>query len=400
MKLFPYIADALVMRIVAVCGSNFRLLPKMGKRILITGGAGFVGSHLADDLLDRGYEVRALDNLSPQVHEKNGGRPDYLTAEIELIEADTSDPQAVWRALKDVDAVYHLAAAVGVGQSMYEIAHYTNVNAGGTAVLLEALVKRPVQRLVVASSMSIYGEGIYRASSGQCLDPGSRTLAQLKARQWDLLDVDGVPLTPLPTPESKAPTLPSVYAISKYYQERLCMTVGPAYGISTIALRFFNIYGPRQSLCNPYTGVLAIFASRLLNERQPLINEDGRQRRDFVNVRDVAQACRLALEVPHADGHVFNVGSGESLSIRQVAEMMASALGRNHIEPEITQRYRVGDIRNCFADIFLAQSILGYQPQVKFHDGIRELATWLENQTAEDRVDYAATELLARGLAA
>jgi dTDP-L-rhamnose 4-epimerase len=372
----------------------------MAKSILITGGAGFVGSHLADELLDRGYEVRALDNLSPQVHEENCGRPDYLAPEVELIKADTNDRQAVWRALQDVDAVYHLAAAIGVGQSMYEIAHYTNVNAGGTAVLLEALAKRPVERLIVASSMSVYGEGICRARSGLRVDPESRSLRQLKARQWDLLDVDGTPLAPLPTPESKSPTLPSVYAISKYYQERLCMTVGPAYGISTVALRFFNIYGTRQSLSNPYTGVLAIFASRLLNDRRPLVNEDGRQRRDFVNVRDVVQACRLALEVPHADGHVFNVGSGQSFSIRQVAEIMASALGRSDIEPEITQRYRVGDIRNCFADIFLAQSVLGYQPQVKFHDGIRELATWLEDQTVEDRVDYAATELLARGLAA
>jgi dTDP-L-rhamnose 4-epimerase len=372
----------------------------MSKKILITGGAGFVGSHLADELLDKGYDVRALDDLSPQVHGPLQKRPPYLAREVELVRGDVNDPDAVWRALEGVEAVFHLAATVGVGQSMYQIERYTEANARGTAVLLEALAKRPVERLIVASSMSIYGEGAYRTRLGTSAEPGSRSIAQLKGRCWDLLDESGEPLVPAPTPESKRPALPSVYALSKYYQERLCLTVGAAYGIPTVGLRFFNIYGTRQSLSNPYTGVLAIFASRLLNGNRPLVNEDGEQRRDFVNVRDVAQACRLALEAESVAGEVFNVGSGESMTINQVARAMAVALDKRHIEPDITQRFRFGDIRNCFADISHARAVLGYKPRVSFAEGIRELAEWLEDQTAEDRVDAAARELLTRGLAA
>lgn len=372
----------------------------MSKRILITGGGGFVGSHLADALLARGDQVRALDNLCPQVHANSPTRPAYLADDVEILRGDATDPHAVWAALDGVDAVVHLAAAVGVGQSMYQIEHYTRVNAIGTAVLLEALAKRPVGRLVVASSMSIYGEGVYRTRDGRRLEPGGRSAAQLHERMWDLRDADGEPLEPLPTPESKCPAVPSVYALSKYYQERLCLTVGPAYGIPTTALRFFNIYGTRQALSNPYTGVLAIFASRLMNDRPPLVNEDGRQRRDFVNVRDVVQACCLALDHPAAANEVFNVGSGEALTIQEVALAMGAAVGKAHIEPDITQRFRVGDIRNCFADISKASRLLGYQPQVRFEDGIRELAAWLDDQTAVDHVDAAAQELLTRGLAA
>lgn len=372
----------------------------MVKTILITGGAGFVGSHLTDDLIGRGYRVRILDCLSPQVHGAEAGRPPSMHPEAEFVAGDVRDPHAVWRALEGTDAVYHFAAAVGVGQSMYEIEHYTQVNATGTAVLLEALAKRRSGRLIVASSMSIYGEGLYRSRDGRPTECGERSLRQLRARDWDVRGSDGEPLSPMPTPESKCPALPSVYAMSKYYQERLCMTVGGAYEIPTVALRFFNIYGTRQALSNPYTGVLAIFATRLLNDRPPLINEDGAQRRDFVNVRDVVQACRLALETPDAAGHVFNVGSGRSHSIRQVAELMARALGRRDIEPEITGRYRVGDIRNCFADISLARRVLGYQPAVELGDGLEELAQWVAGQPAEDRVSEAHRELAERGLAA
>ncbi len=370
-------------------------------RVLITGGAGFIGSYVADELLAHGYRVRVLDRLSEQVHGEGCRRPPYLADEVELIKGDVRDPEAVERALEGCDAVFHLAAMVGVGQSMYEIVNYTAANGVGTAVLLEALIKRPVRRLVVASSMSIYGEGLYRDSRGRTRDRAQRTIEQMKAKRWDPADESGEPLTPLPTPEAKHPDLASVYALSKYDQERLCLIAGQAYHIPTVALRFFNVYGPRQALSNPYTGVLAIFASRLLNDKPPLIFEDGLQQRDFVSVHDVAQACRLALESPRAvseEGRVFNVGSGQRYTVVQLAEALAKILGKERLEPRITGDYRVGDIRHCFADVTRARELLGYEPRVTLEAGMRELAEWLEGQAAEDRVEQARSELMTRGL--
>src|SRR3954464_9442392 len=289
-------------------------------RILITGGAGFIGSHLAAELLRGGPTVRALANPAPQVHGAAAERPAYLSCDVELIRGDVRDADTVRRALRDIDAVYHFAAAVGVGQSMYEIDHYTSVNNLGTATLLQALIDRPVQRLVVASSMSLYGEGLYQDSAGNTIQGAPRKLSHLKSRQWELQNADGEKLTPIPTPETKAPTLASVYALSKYDQEQMCLMIGQAYDIPTVALRFFNVYGPRQALSNPYTGVMAIFASRLLNGKSPMIFEDGLQQRDFISVYDVARACRLALEVPEAAGRVLNVGSGQHYTILELAQ--------------------------------------------------------------------------------
>jgi dTDP-L-rhamnose 4-epimerase len=373
----------------------------MAGRVLITGGAGFIGSHLADELLEHGYEVRALDNLSDQVHGPGSGRPAYLHPEVELIEGDVRDPEAVGAALEGVDAVYHFAARVGVGQSMYEIEKYTSVNNLGTAVLLEGLLKKPgkpIRRLIVASSMSIYGEGLYRDSEGRLAGGRERGLESLKAHDWEVRDGRGEALTPVPTPESKTPCLSSVYALSKYDQERLCLMTGRAYSIPTVALRFFNVYGTRQALSNPYTGVLAIFASRLLNGNPPLIFEDGRQMRDFVHVSDVARACRLALEVEEARDQVINVGSGRQYTVLEIARSMAEVLGRKGLQPEITGKYRVGDIRHCVADIALARRVLGYEPQMPLERGLIELSSWLEGQVASDRVAQAREELAARGL--
>jgi len=366
-------------------------------QILITGGAGFIGSHVADELLRRGHRVRAFDNLSPQVHGPGSARPTYLSEEVELVEGDVRDRSAVRQALAGVDAVYHFAAAVGVGQSMYEIDHYTSVNNGGTAVLLQELIDRPVDRLIVASSMSLYGEGLYRTAGGGTREGRERSLEQLKRADWELRDEDGETLAPLPTPETKSPSLSSIYALSKFDQERMCLMIGRAYGIATIALRFFNVFGTRQALSNPYTGVLAIFASRLLNNHAPLIFEDGLQRRDFVSVYDVARACRLALEVDGAAGQAFNIGSGHAYTIREVAGLLGAILGRP-IEPDICGKYRVGDIRHCFADITRAAEVLGYEPTVTLEDGLVELAEWLQDQAADDRVAQASRELASRGL--
>lgn len=371
----------------------------MAKNVLITGGAGFVGSHVADELLERGYSVRVLDNLAPQVHGTRARRPTYLAREVEFIRGDVRDREAISRALEGVDSVFHFAAVVGVGQSMYEIANYTDNNSQGTAVLLETLSGHPIERLIVASSMSVYGEGLYCARDGAFVEAGERTLDQLRAHDWEVRHSDGESLIPVPTPETKCPALPSVYAISKYHQERLSLTIGRAYGIDTVALRFFNIFGTRQALSNPYTGVLAIFASRFLNNNSPLVNEDGKQRRDFVHVRDVAQACRLALEIPEAAGEVFNIGSGRNYSVLEIAGQMARALGKEEIEPQIVGKCRVGDIRNCFADISRAKDVLGYKPRVTLEEGLVELAGWLEGQIAVDRIDHAVRELNARGLA-
>jgi dTDP-L-rhamnose 4-epimerase len=373
----------------------------MAKTILITGGAGFIASHCAAALLRNGYRVRALDSLDPQIHGPERKRPSYLDRRVELFVGDIRSAKTVRGALSDVDAVLHLAARVGVGQSMYEVADYADVNTRGTAVLLEAMIertrRRPFDRLVVASSMSVYGEGRYRASDGQLLDNLARTSLQLKRGLWEPRDRSGRVAEAIPTDETKPPSMLSVYALSKYDQGRLCLIVGGAYDIPTIALRFFNVYGPYQALSNPYSGVLAIFATRLLNERPPLIFEDGEQRRDFVYASDVAEACRLALEVDGAVGQVFNIGTGRPVTIKQAARLLAETLGVP-IEPEITGECRIGDVRHCFPDISAARRVLGYRPRTQLREGLLELVTWLKDRVAVDRVGEARAALASRRL--
>lgn len=369
----------------------------MNRRVLITGGAGFIGAHAANELLRHGYAVRALDVLCPQVHGESRARPAYLDKNVELVVGDIRDGDTVRRALKGIDAVYHFVALVGVGQSMYQVGDYTSVNNYGTSVLLENLIKTPVEKLIVASSMSIYGEGLYQTAAGELREGTTRSVNQLKQRDFELQDGHGAALQPIRTPETKTPNLASIYALSKYDQERMCLLIGNAYQIPTVALRFFNAYGPWQALSNPYTGVLAIFASRLLNRQRPVIFEDGRQLRDFVSVYDVARACRLALESERANGEVLNVGSGRQFTVSSVASELARTLNVD-IEPEITGTYRVGDIRHCFPDISRAQELTGYTPETSFEAGIRDLAAWLDKQIAHDHFPEMQAELGARGL--
>ncbi len=363
--------------------------------ILVTGGAGFIGSHLVDELVKRGHKVRILDSLVPQVH---GNRiPEYLNKEAEFIKADLCDADAVARALEGIEVVYHQAAEVGVGQSMYEISRYVRANDLGTAVLLEEMTKRAGQfkKLIVASSMSIYGEGAYRnPKTGKVVYPQTRSHEQLISHNWELLDSDGTNLEPIGTTEEKPLFPTSVYAISKQDQEQYCLVVGRAYKIPTIALRYFNVYGTRQALSNPYTGVCAIFSARLLNDQPPLIFEDGNQTRDFVHVSDIVQANLLALETDRADYQAVNVGTGRPISIKQIAKMLAEGLGKA-IEPEIVGKYREGDIRHCVADITKAKQLLEYEPKVKLEEGLIE---WVKNQKAEDLVEKATAELTARNL--
>jgi dTDP-L-rhamnose 4-epimerase len=312
------------------------------------------------------------------------------------------DRDAVRGALQGMDAVIHFAAAVGVGQSMYEIERYTSINAIGAAVLLEEVLERrdAIRKLLVASSMSIYGEGQYRnprtGESG--LAPWLRPESQLAAREWDVLADDGTPLEPEPTAETKPLRPTSIYAIGKRDHEEMFLAVGAAYGIPTVALRFFNVYGERQALSNPYTGVAAIFSSRLLNDRRPLVFEDGRQTRDFIDVRDVTRCCGLALERDGADGRTVNVGTGIPTSIIDVARVIADGLGKQ-IGPEIVNQYRAGDIRHCYADTQLAQELLGFRAEIPFEAGMAELLGWLQGQEAADSVDAARDALVARGLA-
>ncbi len=367
----------------------------MAETILVTGGAGFIGRRVCARLVAAGYSVRVLDSLIGQVHGEN--RPDLPG--VELIHADVRNADAVLAAVKGVDSVVHLAAEVGVGQSMYAIERYVSVNEVGTAVLFEALIKHTVRRVVTASSMSIYGEGLYRDTDGVLVETAERA-PRAEGQGWNPTDKRGRPLTPVATPEWKRPSLASVYALGKYAQERLTLTLSAAYAMEGVALRLFNVYGPGQALSNPYTGVLAIFASRLLNGQRSMIFEDGEQRRDFVAVEDVAAAFEAALFTPSVSGQVFNIGSGQERTVSSVAHDLAAAMGRPDLTPIIAGKARIGDIRHCFGDASLAADTLGWRARADWSAGLAELAGWVASQTAEDRVDQAKAELEARGLVA
>ena len=367
--------------------------------ILVTGGAGFIGSHLVDLLLEHGERVRVLDNLDPLAHPT--GRPQHLPAEAELIEGDLRDRAAVERALDGVDRVFHLGGVVGNGESMVNVRRAVDHNAGGTATLLEAAIERRdrIRRLVAASSMVVYGEGSYRCHEHGAFHPTLRTPRQLRGRDWEpRCPACGRPGAPAPTPED-APLRPTnVYGITKRDQEELVLVLGRAYGLQTVALRYLNVYGPRQALGNPYTGVAAIFAARVLNGRRPLVFEDGAQIRDLVHVSDVARATALAMEAPAAAGHAINVATGRRVRIRNLAERIAAALGVAGIEPDVTGEYRAGDIRHCFADVSRGRELLGFEAGITLEQGLPELAAWVAGRLVDERGDEAVADLRARGL--
>lgn len=372
----------------------------MEKKILVTGGAGFIGSHLVDKLIELGHEVMVFDNLEPQVHGDGQKIPQYLNKECEFIKGDVRNRDELKKALKDREIVFHQAAAVGVGQSMYEINKYTEVNILGTSNLLDILANENhrVKKLIIASSMSVYGEGKYRCVNCGVVYPKLRSLSQLKKGEWEMrCPFCNQEVQSLPTDEEKPLHPTSVYSISKRDQEEMCLTIGRAYRIPTVALRYFNVYGPRQALSNPYTGVAAIFSSRILNNHPPCIFEDGLQSRDFTHVSDIIRANLLAMENKKADYEVFNVGTGWPLTVLSIAEALIKSLSSS-VDMNIVKKYREGDIRHCYADISKIRDRLGFQPKVKFEKGISEFVGWVRGEEASDQFEKSRRELEERGL--
>ena len=369
--------------------------------VLVTGGAGFIGSYLVDALAERGHHVRVFDSLEPQVHGPRQQVPEYLNPAAELVIGDVRDRGALLEALNGISVVFHYAAAVGVGQSMYEISRYVEANTLGGAILLDILAneEHEVEKLIVASSMSIYGEGKYECGKCGVVYPHLRPDEQLRERKWEMRCPHcGNEARPLPTDEGKPLYPSSIYAVTKRDHEEMFLCFGRAYGIPTVALRFFNVYGPRQALSNPYTGVAAIFSSRLLNKQPPVIYEDGLQSRDFIHVHDVVRASLLAMERGEADYEVLNVGTGRPMTILEVARLLTDSLADGEIEPVVAGQYRRGDIRHCFADIGKIQQGLGFAPLVGFEEGVSDLIGWVREQEAADRFHVVDQELKEKDL--
>ncbi len=368
--------------------------------ILITGGAGFIGSFLTERLMSAGHSVCILDNLDPQVHPN--GAPPYLPPRARLLTGDVRDREALSAALDGAQAVVHCAAAVGVAQSLYRPHHYADVNVAGTALLLQLLAERrhSLRKLLIFTSMTCYGEGLYRRrSDNTLLRVGVREEASIKDHGWEpvcprTLEV----LEPVPISEDCELQAKNVYALTKKYQEELAFSLGEVFDIPVVCLRLFNVDGPRQSLSNPYTGVLAIFLSRILSDKPPIVYEDGNQTRDFISVHDVAEAAVLAMERDEANGQVINIGSGIPRRIGEYAYALAKLLGRNDIEPIISGQFRKGDIRHCSADIAKAGKLLGFEPRVSWEEGLAELIEWAGSNLFVDRSAQAEAELRKFGL--
>lgn len=368
------------------------------KNILVTGGAGFIGSFLVDALIDKGYKVTIFDNLEKQVHQ--GKKPSYLNKKAKFIKGDVRDYDTFKKAVKNMGAIFHLAAAVGVGQSNYEIKKFSDVNVGGMANLLDILIntKNKVKKVISNSSMTGLGEGNYKCNKCGIVRPPIRNEKELLRKDWDpkCPNCRGH-IIPVSTPEEALEYPNSIYAISKKTQQDMLIFFGKTYNIPTVALRCFNVYGPRQSLSNPYTGVTAIFISRIKNREQAVVYEDGLQTRDFISVHDVVDALILTLEKDTADYHIINMGSGQPTSIKEIAQTIAKLLGKPDLI-KVSQEFRKGDIRHCFADINKIRKLLGWEPKVSLEVGFKELIEWSEGEKAVDKFKEAEKELRTKGL--
>jgi len=374
------------------------------EKVLVTGGVGFIGSHTTDLLLEQGYHVTILDNLEPQVHGKERKLPDYINQNAVLTYGNVLDRELLKKTIREVDAIIHLAAMVGVGQSMYQIERYIDVNTRGTANLLDLLVntENNIKKLVVASSMSIYGEGKYYCENCSTnVYPGLRNQATLEKKQWNhSCPTCGHALTPLPTDEEKPLLSTSIYAMTKRHQEEMCLLTGKTYDIPTVALRYFNVYGSRQALSNPYTGCAAIFTSRILNGKPPYVFEDGNQTRDFIHVRDIARANLNALENNNANYKAINIGTGKPITIKNLAETLTKLYHKPSLHPHTSNEYRKGDIRHCYADTTKAQTLLNFKPTISLQNGLNELANWAKTHGwgAIDLFENSLKELKERHL--
>lgn len=374
----------------------------MMKRILITGGAGFIGSNLSLQLLQRGHSVIVLDNLSEQIHgnKEDSALYNSIKNKVEFIEADVRDRVAMAKAVKDADVVVHLAAETGTGQSMYAIEKYIDVNCTGTGVLLDVLLNEPnsVKKVVLSSSRAVYGEGKYLDSNRQVVYPPSRTDEQMKQHKFDLLDNNGSSLTLQATDEESKINPLSLYAITKYNQEQYIALTCASIGMPYVIFRYQNVYGPGQSLKNPYTGILSIFSTQIKNGNNINVFEDGLESRDFVFIDDVVTATIAGIEKAEANNNVFNVGSGVATPVIKVAETLRS-LYKSNVAINITGQYRIGDIRHNYADLSRVRVVLGFEPQTDFDTGITKFAGWVNlQQTEADTFEKSMAELAAKGL--
>lgn len=372
----------------------------MSETILVTGGAGFIGSHLCGILLKKGYKVIVYDNLNPQIHGENAEISKDIKDKVTFIKADIRDREKLKQAILQSDKIIHLVAETGVGQSMYEVQRYTDVTIQGTSIMWDILVneKNHVNKVVLSSSRAVYGEGKYECTNCGVIYPNTRKIEDLQQGNWDIYcPTCANRLDLCATDENSLLNPTSIYAICKKSQEEISNVMAKAVGIPVSIVRYQNVYGPGQSLNNPYTGILSIFTSRLKNNKPIQVYEDGQESRDFVHVNDVVQGTILALEKDEANDGIFNIANGKSTTVLQIAEILTEYLNPN-LKPVIIGKYRVGDIRHCYADISKAQEILEYKPKFDIETGIRDFLNWAQDEVAIDKSDMAESELKQKGL--